>query len=337
MKYALPALALLLGVSAAHAQTPASKSATPPAGAGYLLADGRVALYGSHELAPLVDALNAKFAETHASVKFAALLKGTSTAMPALAAGATSIGVTLGTAARVDIRGFRTINKYMPTAIKIGTAGYGPRANGKTPPSIYINRANPLKGLTMAQLAGVFTSGSPGGDINDWSQLGLDGIWATRRVHLYGRRDDGDVATAMRYAYLNSLPFAGHYEPLPDDAAVIQAVAADPYGIGLVGWLDPKTSLDAVRIVPLAAEAGKPFALPTKADVAHGTYPLATPLTLYVDRAPKQPIEPFVRDYLAMVLSNEGQAIIARFADSAEGLQPLSQDELARERDKLKD
>jgi phosphate transport system substrate-binding protein len=64
---------------------------------------------------------------------------------------------------------------------------------------------------------------------------------------------------------------------------------------------------------------------------------MTTPIMLYVDRAPKQSMEPFVRDYLAMVLSNDGQAIIARFADGESGLLPLSQDDLRAERDKLKD
>jgi phosphate transport system substrate-binding protein len=337
MKMKLSLIALLLGVVGAHAQESAPKPGLAPKSAGYLMSDGRIALHGSKELAPLIDALNAKFIETHPGFKFAPELKGSATAMPALAAGATPIAFVLGESSRTDIRGFRAINKHNPTGIRVGYAGYGPRTNGKAPPSIYVNRANPVKGLTMVQLAGLFTSGSPGGDINDWSQLGLGGAWATRRVHLYGLRDDGDFSTTMRQSYLGGSAFAGHYEPLPDDAAVVQAVAADPYGIGLVGWLAPKQAPDTVRIVPLAAETGKPFVLPGKAEITQGAYPMTTPIMLYVDRAPKQAMEPFVRDYLAMVLSNDGQAIIARFADGESGLLPLSQDDLRVERDKLKD
>jgi phosphate transport system substrate-binding protein len=335
MKTTLPLLALLLGVSGAHAQDTSPKAAIP-AGAGYLLPDGRIALHGSPALAGLIDALNAKFVETHPGVKFAPVLKGSETAMPALIAGATPIGFVVGESSRSDQRAFRAVTKHDPANIRIGYAGHGPRADGRTPPSIYVNRANPLPGLTMAQLAGVFTSGSPG-DINNWGQLGVSGPWATRRIHLYGLRDDGDVATTLRQTRLGGMPFAAHYEPLADDAAIVQAVAADPYGIGLVGWLDPAKSSDAIRIVPLAAETGKPFVLPGRAEVGQGSYPLATFVTLYFDHAPKQPIEPFVKDYLAMVLSNDGQAIVARFADGADGFLPLSQDDLRAEREKLKD
>lgn len=38
-----------------------------------------------------------------------------------------------------------------------------------------------------------------------------------------------------------------------------------------------------------------------------------------------------------MVLSSEGQAIIARFTDDEDGFVPLSQDDLRLEREKLKD
>jgi phosphate transport system substrate-binding protein len=44
-----------------------------------------------------------------------------------------------------------------------------------------------------------------------------------------------------------------------------------------------------------------------------------------------------VKAYLAMVLSDEGQAIVARFADSEKGFLPLSPNDLRRAREKLND
>jgi phosphate transport system substrate-binding protein len=337
MKHTLPLLALLLSVSGAHAQDSKPKPATAPKDASYLLPDGRIALHGDETLAPVIDALNAKFVETHPGTKFAPMLKGSETALPALAAGATAIGFVVGDATRPDVRAFKAINKHDPLSIRIGYAGYGPRAGGKMPPAIYVNRSNPLSGLTMTQLASLFTSGSPAGDINTWSQLGVTGAWGNRRIHLYGQRDDGDFSTSLRLSRLGGMPFAGHYEPLADDAAIVQAVAQDPYGIAIVDWRGPKQATDAVRIVPLAAEAGKPFVSTAKADVAKGTYPLTPAITLYIAHPPKRPIEPIIKDYLTLALSDEGQAIIARFADSETGFLPLSADDLKVEREKLKD
>jgi phosphate transport system substrate-binding protein len=334
MKNTLPIFVLLLSTVGAHAQSDAANSVPFPTGASYLLSDGRIALHGSQSMKALVDALDAKFIETHPGFKFAPELKGSDTAMPALAAGATPIAFVVGDATQPDQRAFRAIHKHDPDSIRIGYAGYGPRAGGMTPPAIYINSSNPLQGLTMAQLVGIFTSGSPGGDINSWSQLSVSGAWDARRIHLYGLRDDGAFSTTLRMTRLGGMPFAGHYEPLADDAAVLQAVASDPYGIGLVNWQPAAQSSNATRIVPLAAASGKPFVAPDKANVANGAYPLTPFLTLYFD--PK-PIDPFVKAYLAMVLSDGGQAIIARFADSEKGFLLLSPDDLRREREKLKD
>ena len=335
MKQTLSLLAVLIAVSGAQAQD-AKPNPTAPKDASYLLSDGRIALHGDEALAPVIDALNAKFAETHPGAKFAPVLKGSATALPALAAGATAIGFVVGEATRPDIRAFKAINKHDALAIKVGYAGYGPRAGGKTPPAVYVHGSNPLAGLTMTQLAGLFTSGSPAGDINTWSQLGVTGAWGTRRVHLYGQRDDGDFSTSLRLSRLGGMPFAGHYEGLTDDAAVLQAVAQDPYGIAIVDWIAQKPQ-DGVRIVPLASDAGKPFAAPEKTEVAKGAYPLTPAITLYAAHPPKQPMDALVRDYLALALSDEGQAIIARFAENVTGFLPLSTDDLKAERAKLKD
>jgi phosphate transport system substrate-binding protein len=113
-------------------------------------------------------------------------------------------------------------------------------------------------------------------------------------------------------------------------------VAQDPYGIAIVDWLDAKQAPDGVRIVPLAAATGKPFAVPDKAHVAKGSYPLTPAITLYVAHPPKKPLEPWIRDYLALALSDEGQAIIARFADGATGFLPLSADDLRAQREMVK-
>lgn len=337
MKQTLPLLALLIAVSGAHAQDAKPTSVTAPKDASYLLSDGRIALHGDEALAPVIDALNAKFAETHSGTKFAPVLKSSATALPALAAGATAIGFVVGEATRPDVRAFKAINKHDALAIKVGYAGHGPRADGKTPPAVYVHSSNPLKGLTLAQLGSLFTSGSPAGDINTWSQLGVTGAWSTRRIHLYGQRDDGDFSTSLRLSRLGGMPFAGHYEGLADDAAVLQAVAQDPYGIAIVDWAEQKPSSEGVRIVPLATATGKPFAVPEKADVAKGAYPLTPAVTLYAAHPPKKPMDPLVKAYIALALSDEGQAIIARFADNATGFLPLAADDLKAEREKLKD
>ena len=74
------------------------------------------------------------------------------------------------------------------------------------------------------------------------------------------------------------------YEPLPQDAEVIQAVAEDPYGISLAGFFDSKRLPAQVRMVPLAKEEGGPYSISSYDDVFEGKYAYAPYLHAYLNR-----------------------------------------------------
>src|SRR5437870_1095762 len=74
------------------------------------------------------------------------------------------------------------------------------------------------------------------------------GDWAKHAVHLAGTRDDDKAVTALRTARFGGLPFARHYEALAEDADVLQALAGDRYGIGLVWFVDAASVPREVRL-----------------------------------------------------------------------------------------
>ena len=151
----------------------------------------------------------------------------------------------------LETRPFRQLHGYEPTAIRVGRAGYA--AAGRTNPSgIYVNTKNPLRGLTMKQVTRVFTTGEASGDITAWGQLGLPHEWSQRVIHLYGPRDDGSFASALRQANMDGFPFAPRYEPQPTCDRILQAVADEPYGMALAGPCDARLSRAAVKMLPLA-------------------------------------------------------------------------------------
>ena len=63
-----------------------------------------------------------------------------------------------------------------------------------------------------------------------------------------------------------------------------------------------------------------------------GRYPLGRHLYFYVRRVPGQPVDPVVKEYFRLILSREGQQIIAAETD---GYMPLSATEAAAELAKL--
>jgi phosphate transport system substrate-binding protein len=309
---------------------------TPPTLAPYLTRDGAIAIIGNDGMQTLIEQLNAQFIGKHPGFRFAVTAKGSSVGIPALTADATAIAPLSREGWLGDMHGFEQVKGYAPLDIRIGYSGFGPRAPHKTPPAIYVNAKNPLPGLTLGQVAQIITAGQPQGDINTWGQVGVkDGQWAPRRIHLYGLRDDGGFATNLRLDKLGGLPFAGKYEALSTREEVIAAVANDLYGIGLTGWVDATKTSTQVRVLPLAANAGEAFMTPAYEDVATGRYPLSSYLHLYVDQRPGQKLPPFIKEYLRMALSDEGQKLVREQRESEEGYVPLSAADLQKERKKL--
>lgn len=336
----LLAAGVLLCASPASAATPAPapyvpQAVTVAASQPYVLRDGSVAIVGNDGLEDVIQSLNALFTKTHPAVRFNLRMEGSSAGMPALTAGATAFAPLTRDMWPGDRSAFRQVFGYDATPIRIGYNGHGPRSPNKTPPAAYVNVNNPLPGLSIQQLGQIFTAGSPQGDLNTWSQLGLNGEYAQRRIHAYGLRDDGGFATGMRVARFGGRPFAIKYEALPNREAVLRAVAADPFGIALLGWVDAAKTTNRVRVLPLAANTGDAYHTPAYDEVRRGDYPLSAAVQLYVNRAPGKPLDPLVYEYLRLALSREGQDILAHQRDTEEGYVPLSPEDLAQELAKL--
>jgi phosphate transport system substrate-binding protein len=311
-------------------QSYAPHAVTVPKDASYVLPDGSIYIVGNDGMKGMLAKFNEIFARTHPGFKFTMLLEGSSTGIGGLTAGVSAFAPMGREAWPTDLSGFREFYDYLPTDLHIGRAGYI-RPGQKNPPAIYVNARNPLAGLTLEQVARIFTRGADKGDIARWNALGLGGDWGKRAIHVYGTRDDGGLPTSLRIALLGGRQFARSYEPLENFAAVIKAVAADPYGIGLAGWFNIEAFSANVKLVPLAAKDGVPYASPTYENVLAGKYPFSPHLHFYVNRAPDKPLDPFIKEYARLVLSKEGQAIIEAEKDGDEAYMPLNRTEVAEQ------
>ncbi|AIY40607.1 Phosphate ABC transporter [Collimonas arenae] len=291
-------------------------------------------LAGADDMNDMLKQFNLRFAAAQPNVNVKMVLKGSVTGLPALTAGAASMALLTHDPSPAEISAFRQVWGYAPQAIRIGYAGFGPDSRHKLPPAVYINQRNPLTSLTTQQLTQVFTVGSVAGDINFWSQLGLKGAWEQRRIHLYGLRDNGGIATALRSEHLGKQPFSPQYEALASPQAVLDAVADDPYGIALLGPATIGPNAAALRILPLASANGATPITPSRGNVAAGKYPLSVYVRIYVNRAPGKALDASVKNYLETLLSPAGQGLIADVAE-ATGYLPLSADDLLQEKKKL--
>ena len=300
-----------------------------PTDAPYMSEDGHILIIATKGSETILRKLNELFIATHPGFKFTlSVSELTSVSLYGLVTGRAPFALVDREILPLETRPFRQTYGYDPTDVRIGRVGYSAPAR-MNPPGIYANAKNHLTGLTLEQVARVFTTGGGNGDITRWGQLGLQGTWNERIIHIYGPRDDGGLASAIRHSKMGGFPFARRYEPLATCAQIIQAVAEDQHGLGLAGPCDAQPFSEAVRMLPLAERDGGPYSGASYEEVLAGTYPLSPYLHLYINCAPGKPCDSLVKEYGRLLLSREGQGIVAAERNTALGYVPLSPKEIA--------
>ena len=156
---------------------------------------------------------------------------------------------------------------------------------------IFVAEANPVPGLSRAELKGIFT-----GTIRSWRALG----GADAAVLPVTERTAGGRGTVLelRRLALEGAPYGPtrEYEDAPD---CLRHVASDPAAITAASMA---MTIPGVRALPIDG------AEPTAENVRSGRYPLGRPMYL-VARAPApEPVEVL----LSLLVSPEGQAVVAR-------------------------
>jgi phosphate transport system substrate-binding protein len=128
---------------------------------------------------------------------------------------------------------------------------------------------------------------------------------------------------------LKGLRFRRGYERMAESAEIVKRVGDDVAGIGhaAISFVTPE-----VKVVALAEKEGSGYSRGTAEDVSAGRYPYNRYVYFYVRRVPGQPVDPSVKEYLRLVLSSEGQRIVA---GEANGYLSLNAREAAEELAKL--
>ncbi len=342
------ALALLVGAAALPA---IAQKLSPPQHAEYVLPDGSIYIAGNDLVAPLMEKLNAVFIAAHPGFKFKMDLISSGIAVAGVTSGKSAFGPTARDVTALEKNVFASRFGYPPLDILVGwdnnpDVEHNP-PGGKFPPGVWVNAANPTPALSLEQLAGILLTGTPQGDITRWSQIkyhegpvGNNGEdYAKHQIHIYMPMLHGlPVVATTRDKLGPGLQWSPRVEYLPGLEDVINAVANDPFGIGLAGWFPVDVGWDRqqqlgskVRLLPLSET--------DDSRVSHGLmgelYPLAGGIHFLINRKPGQPLEPWMREYMELALSRQGQDIL-RSLTKTDGFLPLDPDDLAAERDKLK-
>ena len=235
-----------------------------------------------------------------------------------------------------DLLAYQRIMGFNPVEVTAVTGSYDvPGWENST--VILVNKDNPLKGITMEQLDGVFGAARDGGwsgtnfrpdwargpekNIRTWGQLGLTGEWADKPINVYGFNLRYNTATDFAdkvlmasdkwneniHAYAHIVQADGKRYIQADQ--ITDALARDKYGIAFNRYRGERPGL---RRLDLAAREGGPFVAHTLETVQDRSYPLYQEAYFYTSVKPGTKMDPNVKEFLRYVLSQEGQAEVTR-------------------------
>lgn len=191
--------------------------------------------------------------------------------------------------------------------------------------AVYVNRQNPVEGLTMEQLDAIFGKDHKRGvreAVSTWGQAGLKDEWAQQPIHLHGLDRNSGTRSFFISHVLQDGRFRDDVREERGPASVILALSRDVFGIGYAGV---GFQASTVRIVPLTERPGASFVMPTAETTSNGTYPLSRQLYLYANKDPKAEWEPAMLEFLKFVNSREGQSMVVKA-----GVYPLPGDQVAK-------
>ena len=263
---------------------------------------GNLSSVGSDTLANLMTLWAEDFKRIYPNVNVQIQAAGSSTAPPALTESTSNFGPMSRKMKDKELEAFEKRHGYKPTAVPVAIDAL----------AVFVNKDNPIKGLTMAEVDAIFSSTLKCGadsQVKTWGDIGLSGSWTNRSVQLYGRNSVSGTYGYFKKKALCKGDFKNSVNEQPGSASVVQSVSASLNGIGYSG-IGYKTS--SVRTVALAKKEGLAFVEATPLNAVDGSYPLSRFLYVYVNKQPNKPLSPLEREFVKLVLSKQGQEVVVK-------------------------
>ena len=161
--------------------------------------------------------------------------------------------------------------------------------------AVVVHKGNQISNLSRKQLQAIFS-----GQTRDWSQVGGQ----PGHIEVFARDDRSGTYDTFKSLVLESAPLSSDAKRFEDSAALSDAVAVDPNGIGFVGL----PFVRSARAVPLSDQNTDPL-LPSSFTVAREDYVLSRRLFLYT---PSNPPNPLTLRFIQFATSDTGQEIVSR-------------------------
>ena len=262
---------------------------------------GSIKSVGSDTMDKLMQRWTEEFQAGYRGVQAEVEGQGSSKAMPALIAGASSLGPMSRDPKESEVADFEKKFGYKPTMVATSIDMLG----------VFVHRDNPLQKISLAEVDAIFSSTRKLGNkvsIEQWSQLGLTGDYTKAPIQLFSRNASSGTYGYFKEKVLGNGDFKSSVSEQSGSASVIQSVGANRFAIGYSG-IGYKT--ENVKALSLATEKGGEAIEPTVANAYSGDYPLSRFLYLALNYKPNSKLDPLRREFLRFVFSRKGQEIVA--------------------------
>lgn len=238
---------------------------------------GRLSIKGSDTMVVLTQRWAERYMQGHSGTSIEVSGGGSGTGMASLLSNTTDIA----NASRpVSARERQQMSDVVETRVALDAL------------AIYVHESSPVQSLTMQQLADLYR-----GRITNWSEVG----GPDRPVVLYSRENNSGTYAYFKEHVLGGDDFATNAQTLPGTAAVINAVARDPSGIGY-GGIGYATGVRTLSIIGTDGATVEP----TMENATSGRYPLSRFLFMVTRGAPSGT----AREFIDWVQSPEGQGLV---------------------------
>ena len=281
---------------------------------------GNVSSVGSDTLANLMTFWAEEFKNLYPNVNVQIQAAGSSTAPPALTEATSNFGPMSRKMKDKEIAAFEGKHGYKPTPIAVAIDAL----------AVYVNKDNPIKGLTIPQVDAIFSATRKCGyanDISTWGKAGLTGDWGNKPIQIYGRNSVSGTYGYFKKKALCKGDYKDSVNEQPGSASVVQSITKSLGGLGYSG-IGYRTS--GVRPVPIAKKEGSNYVEATPINASNGSYPLGRFLYVYVNKKPNKKLSPLENEFIKMILSKVGQMVVVK-----DGYIPLPAEVAKRELAKI--
>ena len=328
MNTSLKSLALLVFAASAASAQSAAPAANEVVTVDAKLPDyavasgvsGNLNSVGSDTLNNLMTFWSEGFKAKYPNVNIQVEGKGSGTAPVALTSGSAQVGPMSREMKSSEVAAFAGKFGHKPSKVAVAIDAL----------AVFVHKDNPVKGLSLSQVDGIFSSTRKRGgqDINTWGDAKVTGAFAGKTISAFGRNSASGTYGFFKDNALKNGDYKSSIKEQPGSSSVVQGVAADLGAIGYSG-IGYKTS--GVKALPLASEDNSPFVEANYANCLNGTYPLARYLYVYVNKAPSKDMDKLTSEFMTFILSKQGQEITIK-----DGYFPLPADVASEGRAALK-